>query len=461
MPLDVGQRLWRSRYGDRTSIRVAPAAGQSLADARDRYADRLRARHRSAGGGPVRARRARRRPGRVARGRPTSASTSPISASSSSSRRCCSPALFFRLGVEQRAREVGLLRAVGYTTARIRRLFGAEGLVAGRARQRDRDCGRASATRRSMMAGLRLVVERRGRHQRAPAPRVAGVARGRRRRRDRHGAGVRLVDAARAVARLGAQPARRACCRATSSRAPAAPARRERRSSRRRASALSGSRSSRASAARAIDETGAFFGAGSALLVACLCLVAFALRRPRAPVRSRAADGGPLCGWDCATPRDRPGRSVLVGRRDRGGDVHPDLGRRISRVPRPPPGDRRSGVGGYAVLVAVAACRWRTIPTAATAAKRWASRRSRTRGVEPFRVRPGDDASCLNLYEPTTPTHPRRPAAPSSTSGRFAFQGSLAPSDAERANPWLLLDRAAAEPARRSRSFPSSPTRTR
>ena len=37
--------------------------------------------------------------------------------------------LFFRLGVEQRAREVGLLRAVGYTTVRIRRLFAAEGLV--------------------------------------------------------------------------------------------------------------------------------------------------------------------------------------------------------------------------------------------------------------------------------------------------------------------------------------------
>ena len=38
-------------------------------------------------------------------------------------------ALFFRLGVEQRAREVGLLRAVGFTHARVRRLFAAEGLL--------------------------------------------------------------------------------------------------------------------------------------------------------------------------------------------------------------------------------------------------------------------------------------------------------------------------------------------
>src|SRR5262249_5400353 len=37
--------------------------------------------------------------------------------------------LFFRLGVEQRAREIGLLRAVGYTNARVRRLFTAEGVV--------------------------------------------------------------------------------------------------------------------------------------------------------------------------------------------------------------------------------------------------------------------------------------------------------------------------------------------
>ena len=47
-------------------------------------------------------------------------------------------ALFFRLGVEQRAREVGLLRAVGFTARRVRRLFAAEGLLLARRRQRDR-----------------------------------------------------------------------------------------------------------------------------------------------------------------------------------------------------------------------------------------------------------------------------------------------------------------------------------
>ena len=37
-------------------------------------------------------------------------------------------ALFFKLGVEQRIREVGLLRAVGFSTPAVRRLFVGEGL---------------------------------------------------------------------------------------------------------------------------------------------------------------------------------------------------------------------------------------------------------------------------------------------------------------------------------------------
>ena len=43
IPLEVGQTLWRSRYGDRTSVRVVPGPGQSLAEARDQLAARLRA----------------------------------------------------------------------------------------------------------------------------------------------------------------------------------------------------------------------------------------------------------------------------------------------------------------------------------------------------------------------------------------------------------------------------------
>src|SRR6185503_12958586 len=57
-----------------------------------------------------------------------------------------------------------------------------------------------------------------------------------------------------------------------------------------------------------------------------------------------------------------------------------------------------------------------------------------------FRLRPGDDASCLNLY---APGNPRVLGATEQfiSSNRFAFQNSLANSSEEKANPWLLLHR--------------------
>jgi ABC-type lipoprotein release transport system permease subunit len=61
--------------------------------------------------------------------------------------------------------------------------------------------------------------------------------------------------------------------------------------------------------------------------------------------------------------------------------------------------------------------------------------------VYPCRIQPGDDASCLNLYQPLKP---RVLGAPASLieRGGFAFAGHVAPrSDTERDNPWTLLDR--------------------
>jgi len=57
-----------------------------------------------------------------------------------------------------------------------------------------------------------------------------------------------------------------------------------------------------------------------------------------------------------------------------------------------------------------------------------------------LRVRPGDDTSCLNLYQPR---NPKIVAPPDSfiRDNRFTFQSSLASTPEEKANPWLLLDR--------------------
>jgi hypothetical protein len=61
-----------------------------------------------------------------------------------------------------------------------------------------------------------------------------------------------------------------------------------------------------------------------------------------------------------------------------------------------------------------------------------------------FRLKPGEDASCLNLFRPSTPTI-IAPEPGFIESGRFSFSASLASTDAERANPWLLLRRSATD----------------
>lgn len=64
-------------------------------------------------------------------------------------------------------------------------------------------------------------------------------------------------------------------------------------------------------------------------------------------------------------------------------------------------------------------------------------------GVEAhaFRVKPGDDTSCLNLYQPR---NPRVLGAPEGfiERGGFVFKGALTETPEEEANPWELLRRA-------------------
>lgn len=58
-----------------------------------------------------------------------------------------------------------------------------------------------------------------------------------------------------------------------------------------------------------------------------------------------------------------------------------------------------------------------------------------------FRRRPGEDASCLNIYQPTNPTILGAPE-PFLKRGGFLFANSMATDDEQRANPWLLLSQA-------------------
>ena len=193
-------------------------------------------------------------------------------------------------------------------------------------------------------------------------------------------------------------------------------------------------------------QAGSFFGAGAAALLASMFFLSSWLRS-----RSRHAISGrgtlPLLRLGFRSAAFRPARSVLSAALIAAAafiivsvDAFRKGGGEIS-------GDRASGTGGYTFI---ASSELPLLHNPNEPAGREAlivqapefERVSFTR----FRLRPGDDASCLNLYRPTSPTI----VAPEKgflEQGRFSFSASLAESDAERTNPWLLLNKPAANGA--------------
>jgi putative ABC transport system permease protein len=187
-------------------------------------------------------------------------------------------------------------------------------------------------------------------------------------------------------------------------------------------------------------QAGAFFGAGAALLVASLLFLSGWLRaRDRRLVTGRGSWAVARLGFRSAT--FRPARSVLsaalvatatfiivsVDAFRRGGGEFTE--------------DRQTGTGGYVLFAEseLPLLQNPNEPEGLEALMVRAPELSHARFTR-FRVRPGEDASCLNLYRPTNPTI-IAPEAGFIDSGRFAFASSMAQSDAERANPWLLLRR--------------------
>ncbi|PYR60824.1 MAG: hypothetical protein DMF91_11290 [Acidobacteria bacterium] len=437
IPLGVGQTLWRSRYGDRTSVRVVPGPGQSLAEARDQLTARLRATL-----DPV----AIALSVRDVRGEGVAASRGATDFGEYFTyfsfflvmSAVVLAALFFRLGVEQRAREVGLLRAVGFSDRGVRRLFAYEGLLLAAIGAAVGVAG-AVAYAWVMMFGLRtwwagaVGTSALGLHV-APVSLAAGAI----------GALIvavvciwwtlhglariseRSLLAGQLASDFRASPESRAP--SPGSRAPLLGA---------IAFGFIGAALMVATIAGALDRTGAFFGAGTSLLAACLFLIAFNLRRPA----RRLLDGHgwwPVMRLGLRNAAHRPGRSVLAISVIASATfilISVDAFRREGAAAT----DRRSGVGGYSLLVDL------MLPIAHDPASREGRdalglQDAADVTIDPFRVLPGDDASCLNLYEPK---NPRVLGASRSfiESGRFRFQSSLAATDGERANPWLILNR--------------------
>jgi putative ABC transport system permease protein len=126
--LEDAQRLWQSRYGKLTSLRIAPPAGMTLDAAMQEFAQRLLARLTPDETGLI-------VQAVKAQGLQAASGTTDFTGLFAGFSLFLIAAamlligLLFRLGVDRRVRELGLLAAVGFEPRRVRRLMFGEGLA--------------------------------------------------------------------------------------------------------------------------------------------------------------------------------------------------------------------------------------------------------------------------------------------------------------------------------------------
>jgi hypothetical protein len=194
-------------------------------------------------------------------------------------------------------------------------------------------------------------------------------------------------------------------------------------------------------ALKLIGQTAGFFGGGVSLLVGLLTCQSAWLRRNNArPLGGRG--WWPLSRLGFRNASSRPGRSVLCISLIASAAfiiVAVDAFRHREGTTAL---DRKSGSGGFPLL---AESLLPLVHDPSTDAGREALNLTHDPtspladvAFERFRVRPGDDASCLNLYQPRNP----KIVAPRDSflqSNRFSFSSSLATTNEEKNNPWLLL----------------------
>ncbi len=363
-------------------------------------------------------------------------------------------ALFFRLGVEQRLREVGLLGAVGYTRGRVRAIFLAEALVLASLGCLVGVPG-AYAYAWLLMKGLRTwwvgaVGTTALELHAGPLPFVFGVV---------GGLAAALVCIVLTLRGLRHASARSLLAGGRSWEADSDLTSKRRfvfSSARLRLlvpslAFVAGVAFLLAASLGTVGQAAGFFGGGALLLVALLGFQSAWLKS-----RGRGTLGGG--GWwsvsrlGMRNATYRPGRSVLCITLIAAAAfiiVAVDAFRRDDSAAAAR--ERDSGGGGYELLAEslLPVVHDPNTPEGRDALNlKGAGDASALEGVElaRFRLRPGDDASCLNLYRPSQP----RILAPTDAfrrEGRFAFGGTLDAEGESKTNPWLLLDREFADGA--------------
>lgn len=431
--LEDGQELWRTRYGQITSLRLrAPAAGPDLGAA----ASALRAEIASAVGplraglniADIRAERQAASVGATDFGQYFSYFSFFLMVSA-----LLLAALFFRLSVEQRLPQIGVLRAMGFSLATIRRLFLIEGSAVA-ATGAIVGVLLAAGWAWLMMYGLRtwwsgavgtteleLHVD--------PLSLVFGAI---------GGALAAALSIALTVRNLSRLTPRELLTGSRDTLVVTEVTRRARLiafASLALALALSA-----LSVAGLIPPAGGFFGAGALVLVGGLAAFKVWLARPQ-PV-SLATSRSSVARLGVRNASWRPGRSLTAT-----GLVAAAVFLLVSvdsfRKGATDEAGPHSGTGGFA-LVAESALPFADDPSTPEGREalglQYVAEDPDLVGVTftAARLRVGDDTSCLNLYRPQRPRILGLPQA-FLDAGRFRFGATLASTDAERANPWMLL----------------------
>jgi putative ABC transport system permease protein len=418
IPLQTGQRLWGARFGKLTSLRLKPADG-NLAAAREAYVKQLRQSldplHMGYTVDPVRDQGLAASRGATDFGEYFTYFSFFLVASA-----LMLAGMFFKLGVEQRQREIGLLRAVGYSPGTIRVLFLGEGLVLALIGAIIGAVG-AVGYAAVIMHGLRTWwVDAVGTtmlelHISAVAL-GAGVA-----------GGVLAAIAAIAWTLRGlARIAPRALLHGDALSPGLERQGRPRTMITGTLAAIAGGGLLIASAAGAVGQTEGFFGAGTLLLIAALLFARVWVGR--GPVHLREGRGVGQLGLRSAGYR--PGRSTLSIA------LIAFAAFMIVAVEafRRDPNQAGPGAGGFPLMAESLLPIYSDLNLDFSLSHAgWEIQGAKfTR----FRLRPGDDASCLNLYQPRNPRVLGAPL-PFLQNARFAFQASIPKSE----NPWLLLEK--------------------
>jgi putative ABC transport system permease protein len=449
--LAAGQKLWQSRYGKVTSVRLFPADANNLQASMEAYKTKLRDASDPTQAGltifAVKAQGLQASQGATDFGEYFFYFSFFLVVSA-----LLLASLFFKLGIEQRLREIGLLESLGFSAAKIRNLFLTEGAILSGLGSLLGTFG-AIGFAWLLMYGLRTfwvgaVGTTSLQLHISPASLLFGIFGGiiaallciawALRMLKRISARALLTGSA-----VGSQGTQKANQKTKSQKPQSAT------SSRLAALVLGllGFALLLCAVLNVISQTAGFFGAGTLFLIALLCWQSAWLKGDKKRLIHGNGFGAiVLMGFRNAT--HRAGRSVLcialiaaaafiivavdAFKRETTADVL----------------NKKSGTGGFPLIAESllplhydpASSEGREELNITPDSKFSPEQVTFTR----FRVRKGEDTSCLNLYQPQTP----RIFGASNEfiqSNRFTFQDSLAQTPEEKANPWLLLDKEIAQ----------------